>query len=189
MSSTSGPPGQAAASRGRVAAASPAAGTAAGSSAPLLVPHGDSRRWSSPRRAATRMRRRGACAPDATGRTKCRFYWSSKARARTSVDDPWRCLDWLWRTMRALKRFLYGGAVPIGSSPRTKGGTAMSLRRAFLAGSMTVLALALGAVAVGADPFGTASNPERIDIISRATAINNFVDVGPAGPSPGDIYV
>jgi len=65
----------------------------------------------------------------------------------------------------------------------------MSLRRAFLAGTMTVLALALGAVAVGADPFGTASNPERIDIISRATAINNLVDVGPAGLSPGDIYV
>ena len=54
---------------------------------------------------------------------------------------------------------------------------------------MAVLALALGAVAVGANPLGTASDPERIDIISKATAINNFVDVGPAGPTPGDIYV
>jgi hypothetical protein len=62
-------------------------------------------------------------------------------------------------------------------------------RRVLAAGVVTALALALGAVAVGANPFGTASNPERIDIISRATAINNFVDVGPAGPSPGDIYV
>jgi hypothetical protein len=65
----------------------------------------------------------------------------------------------------------------------------MSPRRLFLAVGVAVLVLALGAVAVGANPFGTASNPERIDIISRATAINNFVDVGPAGPSPGDIYV
>jgi hypothetical protein len=47
----------------------------------------------------------------------------------------------------------------------------------------------LGAVAVTANPFATATNPERIDIITRATAINDFVDVGPAGPSPGDVYV
>jgi hypothetical protein len=65
----------------------------------------------------------------------------------------------------------------------------MSPRRVFLAVGVAVLALALGAVAVGANPFATASNPERIDIISRATAINNFVDVGPVGPTPGDIYV
>lgn len=65
----------------------------------------------------------------------------------------------------------------------------MSPTRVLLAVGVCVLALALGAVAVGASPFGTASNPERIDIISRATAINNFVDVGSAGPSPGDIYV
>jgi hypothetical protein len=65
----------------------------------------------------------------------------------------------------------------------------MSPRRVFLIVGLSVLALALGAVAVGANPFATAANPERIDLISRATAINNFVDVGPAGPSPGDIYV
>jgi hypothetical protein len=65
----------------------------------------------------------------------------------------------------------------------------MSPRRVFLAVGVAVLALALAAVAVGANPFATASNPERIDIITRATAINDFVDVGPAGPSPGDIYV
>jgi hypothetical protein len=65
----------------------------------------------------------------------------------------------------------------------------MSLGRVILAAAVAVFALALGAVAVGANPFGSASNPERIDIVSRATAINNFVDVGPTGPTPGDIYV
>jgi hypothetical protein len=65
----------------------------------------------------------------------------------------------------------------------------MSLKRVLLGSSVTVLALALGAVAVGANPFATASDPARIDIITRATAINHFVDVGPRGPSPGDIYV
>jgi hypothetical protein len=66
---------------------------------------------------------------------------------------------------------------------------AVSLRRSSLAGVGAVAALGLGAVTVGADPFGTASNPERIDVITRATAINDFVDVGVAGLSPGDIYV
>jgi hypothetical protein len=66
----------------------------------------------------------------------------------------------------------------------------MPLKRVFLAVGVAVLALTLGAVAVGANPFATASNPERIDIISKATAINNFVDVNHDGnPTPGDIYV
>ena len=65
----------------------------------------------------------------------------------------------------------------------------MSARRGMLAVGAIVVALAVGAVSVGAVPFGTAAKPERIDFISRATAINNFVDVGPAGLSPGDIYV
>src|SRR3954451_7285014 len=64
-----------------------------------------------------------------------------------------------------------------------------SPRRVLAAVVVIALAMALGAVAVGATPLGTASNPERIDIISRATAINNFVDVGPTGLSPGDVYV
>jgi hypothetical protein len=72
--------------------------------------------------------------------------------------------------------------------PRTHR-TLMSRRRILAGGLVAVLVLALTAVAVGADSFGAASNPERIDIITRATAINNFVDVGPTGPSPGDIYV
>ena len=65
----------------------------------------------------------------------------------------------------------------------------MHLRRVTWAAGVTVLALAAGAVTVGANPFATASDPARIDVITRATAINNFVDVGPTGPSPGDIYV
>jgi hypothetical protein len=46
-------------------------------------------------------------------------------------------------------------------------------------------------------PFGLSGSPAGgeedhglvIKLFSRATAINNFVDVGPSGPSPGDIYV
>jgi hypothetical protein len=37
--------------------------------------------------------------------------------------------------------------------------------------------------------LATASDRKRIDIITRATAINDFVDVGPSGLTPGDIYV
>lgn len=57
------------------------------------------------------------------------------------------------------------------------------------------LGLAVPAVSAGASgpalsrPAGTASNPQRIDIITKATAINNFVDTGPAGPSTGDLYI
>jgi len=57
------------------------------------------------------------------------------------------------------------------------------------------LGLAYPAVSAGASgtavspSAGTASNPLRIDVITKATAINNFVDIGPAGPSPGDLYV
>ena len=50
-------------------------------------------------------------------------------------------------------------------------------------------ACTVGAATVGADIIGTLANPKRLNIISKATAINNFVDVGPAGPSPGDLYV
>jgi hypothetical protein len=48
---------------------------------------------------------------------------------------------------------------------------------------------AVAAATVGADAVGTFSNPKRLDIITKATAINNYVDVGPAGASPGDLYV
>jgi len=57
------------------------------------------------------------------------------------------------------------------------------------------LGLAYPAVSAGASgtamspSAGSASNPLRIDIITKATTINNFVDIGPAGPSTGDMYV
>lgn len=70
-------------------------------------------------------------------------------------------------------------------------------KRWLVAGGAVALGLGLVYPAVSADASGTAaspstgtaSNPLRIDIITKATAINNFVDIGPAGPSPGDLYV
>jgi hypothetical protein len=72
------------------------------------------------------------------------------------------------------------------------------MRKSLLAAGGTValgLGLAVPAVSASASgtaagpPAGTAANPQRIDLITKATAINNFVDIGPAGPSPGDLYV
>ncbi len=53
-----------------------------------------------------------------------------------------------------------------------------------------VVALAAGSVSL-ASSRGPAndSNPLVLNLISRATAINNLVDTGPAGLSPGDLYV
>jgi hypothetical protein len=59
----------------------------------------------------------------------------------------------------------------------------------FLSVGAAATLLAFGAVAVGANPFATASNPERIHVVTRATTINDFVDLGATGPSPGDVYV
>jgi len=73
-----------------------------------------------------------------------------------------------------------------------------TMRKSLLvAGGAVALGLGLAVPAVSASasgaapgpPAGTAANPQRIDIISKATAINNFVDIGPAGLSPGDLYV
>jgi hypothetical protein len=65
------------------------------------------------------------------------------------------------------------------------GGTA-----AALALGLTLPALSAGASGTPASPsVGTAANPQRIDIATKATAVNNFVDIGPAGLSPGDVYV
>ena len=71
------------------------------------------------------------------------------------------------------------------------------MRKSLLAGGAVALGLGPAVPAVSASasgaargpPSGTAANLLRIDIISRATSINNFVDIGPAGPSPGDLYV
>jgi hypothetical protein len=47
--------------------------------------------------------------------------------------------------------------------------------------------LAFGCVALCATVRG--DNNRVIDLISTCTAINNFVDIGPPGPSTGDLYV
>jgi Allene oxide cyclase barrel like domain len=49
--------------------------------------------------------------------------------------------------------------------------------------------LAVGGVSLASQGPNNNANPEVIQLISRATAIDNFVDTGPAGPSPGDLYV
>jgi hypothetical protein len=69
--------------------------------------------------------------------------------------------------------------------------------RLLITGGAVALGLGLVSPAVAATaartsahpPVGTASNPLRIDVVARATTINNFVDTGPAGPSTGDLYV
>jgi hypothetical protein len=61
--------------------------------------------------------------------------------------------------------------------------------------SKCLLGTALASVAVLAvtgysfATTGPAPKSETIKVVSRATAINNLVDIGPTGPSPGDVYV
>jgi hypothetical protein len=61
----------------------------------------------------------------------------------------------------------------------------------FLLALSVVAAVGLAVVGVSLASQGPAnsSNPLVLHLISRATAINNFVDTGPAGLSPGDLYV
>jgi hypothetical protein len=66
-----------------------------------------------------------------------------------------------------------------------KGGISMNAKKATTAAILLLIQLGLSGTAVGGE-----EDPRRvIKLFSRATAINNFVDVGPSGPSPGDIYV
>jgi hypothetical protein len=66
----------------------------------------------------------------------------------------------------------------------------LQMRKSLLVTSVAVaLGLGLVLVAVSEGTSGAAANQQRIDLVTRATAINNFVDVGPAGATPGDIYV
>jgi hypothetical protein len=51
------------------------------------------------------------------------------------------------------------------------------------------LALLVGGVSLAAQGPTNTTNPLVIHLLSRATAINNLVDTGPAGLSPGDLYV
>ena len=62
----------------------------------------------------------------------------------------------------------------------------MRIRRPFLLGLSTV-AVGIGVTAVTLT--SAAAKPQDLTVTTTATAINDIVDDGPAGPSPGDIYV
>lgn len=61
------------------------------------------------------------------------------------------------------------------------------MRRAvWIVVATTVLGLAISNVSSASQE---SSSTQVLNLISRATAINDFVDTGPSGPSPGDLYV
>ena len=62
----------------------------------------------------------------------------------------------------------------------------MRIRRYVLLG-VTTGVLSRGVTA--ASLTSAAAEPKDLTVTTTATAINNFVDIGPAGPSPGDLYV
>jgi Dirigent-like protein len=62
-------------------------------------------------------------------------------------------------------------------------------RMALLTIAATALGLAIGGVSLASQGPANNANPLVLELLSRATAINNFVDTGPTGPSPGDLYV
>lgn len=51
------------------------------------------------------------------------------------------------------------------------------------------LALAIASVSIASGTPSNSSNPRVLELLTRATAINDFVDIGTAGFSPGDPYV
>ncbi len=63
--------------------------------------------------------------------------------------------------------------------------------RRLLLGLVVVAAvgLAVGGVSLASQGPANNSKPLVLNLISRATPINNFVDTGPPGLSPGDLYV
>lgn len=57
---------------------------------------------------------------------------------------------------------------------------------------VTMTALAVTLTGSSSSEAATQSKKKysvRIAVVTRATEINDFVDTGPAGPSPGDLYV
>jgi hypothetical protein len=61
-------------------------------------------------------------------------------------------------------------------------------RLAALATGLVVTGLAVVGASLASDSSSNAANRQLIELISEATTINHFVDVGEAGPSPGDSY-
>ena len=51
------------------------------------------------------------------------------------------------------------------------------------------LSLVIGGVSLASEGPANKAQPLVLNLLSRATAINNFVDTGPNGFSPGDLYV
>jgi hypothetical protein len=51
------------------------------------------------------------------------------------------------------------------------------------------LALAAGGVSFASQAPANNGNPLVVKLLSRATSIDNFVDTGPVGTSPGDLYI
>jgi hypothetical protein len=56
-------------------------------------------------------------------------------------------------------------------------------------GVAAAVGLTVGGVSLATQEPANNSNPLVLNLISRATAINNFVDTGAPGLSPGDLYV
>jgi hypothetical protein len=62
-------------------------------------------------------------------------------------------------------------------------------RIAWATAAAVALGLAIGGVSLASEGPSNNANPLVLNLLSRATAVNNFIDTGPAGFSPGDIYV
>jgi hypothetical protein len=68
-------------------------------------------------------------------------------------------------------------------------GTKRTRRIVWVTVAVSGIALLIGGVSLAAGGPANPGNPMVINLLSRATAINTFVDTGPSGPSPGDLYV
>jgi dirigent-like protein len=71
----------------------------------------------------------------------------------------------------------------------TPGGAVMHRKLVAAVVAVAAVALLLGGASLAAQGSSNTSQPLVLNLISRATAINNVVDTGPAGFSPGDLYV
>jgi hypothetical protein len=69
--------------------------------------------------------------------------------------------------------------------------------RLLIAGAVAALGLAVAIPSLSASasgtttgpPGGSGANPQRIELIAKATAINNLINLGPPELSTGDLYV
>jgi hypothetical protein len=69
------------------------------------------------------------------------------------------------------------------------GGTKRVQRLFWVTVAAAALGLAVGGVSLASQGATNNSNPLVVKLLSRATAIDTFVDTGPAGTSPGDLYI